>query len=70
MTPNTIVPRLTDQTGPAGMMAYLVDSYERAQLQEKHLSKVNTHCTDISWTNVASGRVYIFVASHVNHATN
>jgi len=39
MTPNTIVPRLTDQTGPAGMMAYLVDSYERAQLQEKHLSK-------------------------------
>ena len=49
MTPNAIIPRLTDQTGPAGMMAFLVDSYERAQLEEKRGSKVSTRWISDSW---------------------
>lgn len=34
-----LVQRCTGQTGLAGMLAYLIDCYERAQQEEKHISK-------------------------------
>lgn len=42
MTPMAITPRYTDQVRSEGIMAYLVDCYERAQREEKYGSKVRS----------------------------